>query len=68
MVVGIALYLARRMTTDVVRPLEVLRRGVVKLREGDLEHRIEDVPDQRWPAELSDVADRPIDPSSEIDG
>jgi diguanylate cyclase (GGDEF)-like protein len=55
-VVGIALYLARRMTTDVVRPLEVLRRGVVKLREGDLQHRIEDVPDQRWPAELSDVA------------
>jgi diguanylate cyclase (GGDEF)-like protein len=55
-VVGIALYLARRMTTDVVRPLEVLRRAVVKLREGDLEHRIEDVPDQRWPAELSDVA------------
>jgi diguanylate cyclase (GGDEF)-like protein len=55
-VVGIALYLARRMTTDVVRPLEVLRRAAVKLREGDLEHRIEDVPDQRWPAELSDVA------------
>ena len=55
-VVGIALYLARRMTSDVVRPLEVLRRAVVKLREGDLEHRIEDVPDQRWPAELSDVA------------
>ncbi|HEX9336573.1 MAG TPA: GGDEF domain-containing protein, partial [Pseudonocardiaceae bacterium] len=55
-VVGIALYLARRMTTDVVRPLEVLRRAVVTLREGDLEHRIEDVPNQRWPAELSDVA------------
>jgi methyl-accepting chemotaxis protein len=55
-VVGIALYLARRMTTDVVRPLEVLRRAVVTLREGDLEHRIEDVPDQRWPTELSDVA------------
>jgi diguanylate cyclase (GGDEF)-like protein len=55
-VVGIALYLARRMTTDVVRPLEVLRRAVVKLREGNLDHRIEDVPDQRWPAELNDVA------------
>jgi diguanylate cyclase len=55
-VVGIALYLARRMTTDVVRPLEVLRRAVVTLREGDLEHRIEDLPDQRWPAELNDVA------------
>jgi diguanylate cyclase (GGDEF)-like protein len=55
-VVGIALYLARRMTTDVVRPLEVLRRAVVTLREGDLAHRIEDVPDQRWPTELSDVA------------
>jgi GAF domain-containing protein len=55
-VVGIALYLARRMTTDVVWPLEVLRRPVVKLREGDLEHRIEDVPDQRWPAELIEVA------------
>jgi len=56
LVVGIALYLARRMTTDVVRPLEVVRQAVTKLREGDLDHRITDVPDRRWPAELSDVA------------
>ncbi|HEX5402070.1 MAG TPA: diguanylate cyclase [Pseudonocardiaceae bacterium] len=56
LVVGIALYLARRMTTDVVRPLEVLRQAVTKLREGNLEHRIQDEPDQRWPAELSEVA------------
>jgi diguanylate cyclase (GGDEF)-like protein len=56
LVVGIALYLARRMTTDVVRPLEVLRQAVTTLREGNLEHRIEDQPDQRWPAELSEVA------------
>jgi diguanylate cyclase (GGDEF)-like protein len=55
LVVGVALYLARRMTTDVVRPLEVLRQAVVKLREGDLDHRIEEVPDRRWPAELSEV-------------
>ncbi len=56
LVVGIALYLGRRMTTDVVRPLEVLRHAVTTLREGNLEHRIDGVPDQRWPAELSDVA------------
>ena len=56
LVVGIALYLARRMTTDVVRPLEVLRQAVTTLREGNLEHRIEDESDQRWPAELSEVA------------
>jgi diguanylate cyclase (GGDEF)-like protein len=56
LVVGIALYLARRMTTDVVGPLEVLRQAVTKLREGNLEHRIEDEPNQRWPTELSEVA------------
>ncbi len=56
LVVGIALYLGRRMTTDVVRPLEVLRHAVTNLREGNLEHRIDDLPDQRWPAELSEVA------------
>jgi len=56
LVVGIALYLGRRMTTDVVRPLEVLRHAVTNLREGNLEHRIDDLPDQRWPAELGEVA------------
>lgn len=57
LVVGIALYLGRRMTTDVVQPLEVLRHAVTRLREGDLEHRIDDAPDQRWPTELSEVVE-----------
>jgi diguanylate cyclase (GGDEF)-like protein len=56
LVVGVALYLARRMTTDVVRPLETLRQAVVSLREGDLEHRIKG-PERRWPHELSELAD-----------
>ena len=55
LVVGIALYLGRRMTTDVVQPLEVLRHAVTTLREGDLKHRIDHGPGQRWPAELSEV-------------
>ena len=33
------------MTTDVVRPLEVLRHAVTNLREGNLEHRIDVLPD-----------------------
>jgi diguanylate cyclase (GGDEF)-like protein len=54
LVLGVALYFSRRMTTDVVRPLEVLRQAAVRLREGDLEHRIQ-VPGKRWPDELSDL-------------
>lgn len=41
LVVAVVLYLARRMTTDVVRPLEMLQRAAARLREGDLNHRVE---------------------------
>jgi diguanylate cyclase (GGDEF)-like protein len=40
LVFGIMLYFARRLTTDVVRPVELLQDAAEQLRAGSLEHRI----------------------------
>jgi diguanylate cyclase (GGDEF)-like protein len=55
-VVAVTLYLARRMTTDVVRPVEHLHQAAARLRDGDLDHRIE-VPTRHRASELVELAD-----------
>jgi diguanylate cyclase (GGDEF)-like protein len=55
-VVAMTLYLARRMTTDVVRPVEHLHLATARLRDGDLDHRI-DVPNKHRASELVELAD-----------
>lgn len=39
--VAVTVYFRRRMTTDLVRPVECMHEGVLKLQSGDYEHRIE---------------------------
>jgi diguanylate cyclase (GGDEF)-like protein len=41
LVLAIVLYFARRLTTDVVRPIEALRAAAKRLTDGFLDHRIE---------------------------
>jgi diguanylate cyclase (GGDEF)-like protein len=41
LVIGVVLYHARRMTHDVLRPLETLQEATQKLSQGDLDHRVE---------------------------
>jgi diguanylate cyclase len=39
--IGATLYFRRRMVTDLIRPLNSLRRGVLKLQSGDYSHRLD---------------------------
>jgi diguanylate cyclase (GGDEF)-like protein len=55
-VVAVMLYLARRMTIDVVRPVERLHQAAAQLRDGDLDHRIE-LPTRHRASELVELAD-----------
>lgn len=55
LVLGVTLYFARRMRADVIRPLEVLQRAAVRLREGELEHRVE-LPSRSRANEIGDLA------------
>jgi diguanylate cyclase (GGDEF)-like protein len=41
LVLAIMLYFARRLTSDVVRPVELLQTATKRLRAGSLDHRIE---------------------------
>jgi diguanylate cyclase (GGDEF)-like protein len=41
LVLAIMLYFARRLTTDVVRPIEMLQAASKRLSEGSLDHRID---------------------------
>jgi diguanylate cyclase (GGDEF)-like protein len=41
LVLAIMLYFARRLTTDVVRPVEILQVATQQLRSGSLDHRID---------------------------
>lgn len=58
-VVGVALlamlYFARRMSRDVLRPVEAIRHGVGRVRAGELDYRVELADDQRV-NELTDLA------------
>lgn len=58
-VVGVALlamlYFARRMSRDVLRPVEAIRHGVGRVRAGELDYRVELVDHQRV-NELTDLA------------
>lgn len=55
LVLGVTFYFARRMGADVIRPLEVLQRAAVRLREGELEHRVE-LPSRSRANEIGDLA------------
>lgn len=48
------LYFARRMSLDVLRPVEALQDGVGRLRAGDLQHRVE-LRSTRHENELTDL-------------
>ena len=39
--IGATLYFRRRMVTDLIRPVNSLRRGVLKLQSGDYSHRLD---------------------------
>jgi diguanylate cyclase (GGDEF)-like protein len=58
-VLGLALvamlYFARRMALDVLRPVEALRQGVDRVRDGELDHRVE-VSSRHRSSELTDLA------------
>lgn len=49
------LYFARRMSSDVLSPVEALRQGVGRVRAGELDHRVE-LPNQQRQNELTDLA------------
>jgi diguanylate cyclase (GGDEF)-like protein len=56
LVLGVTIYLARRMTTDILRPVEALRTAVGSLRNGNLDDRVT-LPSGHRPNELSELAD-----------
>jgi diguanylate cyclase (GGDEF)-like protein len=56
LVLAIMLYFARRLTIDVVRPVEMLQLATDRLRAGSLEHRI-DLPRSTRSNEIEDLAD-----------
>jgi diguanylate cyclase (GGDEF)-like protein len=56
MVLAIMLYFARRLTSDVVRPVELLQAATHELRAGVLDHRI-DLSRSKRPTELEQLAD-----------
>jgi HAMP domain-containing protein len=56
LVLAIMLYFARRLTIDVVRPVETLQLATHRLRAGSLEHRIE-LPTSTRHNEIEDLAD-----------
>ncbi len=49
------LYFARRMSRDVLYPVEALRQGVGRVRAGELDHRVE-LSDHEFSNELTDLA------------
>jgi diguanylate cyclase (GGDEF)-like protein len=53
-IVSVILY-ARRMSRSVLRPVDVLREGVGRLRQGDLEHRVT-LTTHKGASELTDLA------------
>jgi diguanylate cyclase (GGDEF)-like protein len=55
LVAGVTLYLARRMDVGVIRPLEVLQQAATRLREGELEYRV-DLPARKRADELDGLA------------
>jgi diguanylate cyclase len=55
LVLAIMLYFARRLTTDVVRPVEILEVATQQLRAGSLDHRI-DVSTSTRSNEISELA------------
>src|SRR5450759_4761001 len=52
----VAAYFARRMTVDVLRPVESLHRAVLRVREGKLEHRVSLLSSRRS-TELTDLGE-----------
>ncbi len=56
LVLAIMLYFARRLTTDIVRPVEVLQEATKRLRAGSLDHRV-DLPAAARSNELEELAD-----------
>jgi diguanylate cyclase (GGDEF)-like protein len=56
LVLAIMLYFARRLTTDVVRPVEMLQVATKRLRAGSLDHRI-DLTTSTGSNELEELAD-----------
>jgi diguanylate cyclase (GGDEF)-like protein len=56
LVLAVMLYFAHRLTTEVLRPVEMLRAATQRLRDGSLDHRI-DVTTPRRSTEIDDLAD-----------
>jgi diguanylate cyclase (GGDEF)-like protein len=55
LVLGVAIFFARRMTRDVLRPIELLQQTATQLAAGDLKQRVAVHP-RRHPNELSELA------------
>ena len=55
-VASLAVYVARRLTIDVLRPIELLQRATARLRDGKLEEQVP-VAGVRRPNELSELAE-----------
>jgi diguanylate cyclase (GGDEF)-like protein len=56
LVLAIMLYFARRLTKDVVRPVEMLQLATKRLRAGSLDHRI-DLPTSARSSQVEELAD-----------